>query len=201
MLQSEKILKELSESGFSIVPDFLSISEVDELREDLRTLQSKGAFHEARIGQGVQQVLASDIRRDSICWLEPSALTAPQAVLWNYLEALKEALNRCLFLGLWETEGHFAIYQPAGFYDRHFDRFKSDDARTISVVLYLNSEWKEEDGGELALFVNPAALAQPLLVPPRGGTAVFFLSDRIEHQVQTTNRERLSFAGWMKRRS
>jgi SM-20-related protein len=201
MFQSEKILKELTESGFSVVPDFLSISEVDGLREELRSLQSQGAFHEARIGQGAQQVLASNIRRDAICWLEPGVPSGPQTALWNRLEILKSAINHDLFLGLWEIEGHYAIYKPGGYYDRHFDRFKSDDARTVSVVLYLNSEWKEEDGGELALFVNPAAPEQPLLVAPRGGTAVFFFSDRVEHQVQTTNRERLSFAGWMKRRS
>ena len=199
MLQSEKILEELSSSGFSIVSDFLAPGFVERLCEDLNQLRSNNAFHEARVGQGAKSSLEQSIRRDSISWFEPQSLSQVQKELWEHLERLKRQMNVGLFLGLWDFEGHYAIYQPGGFYDRHLDRFKTDDLRKVSVVLYLNSDWTDADGGELALFLDSAA--EPLLIQPRSGTAVFFLSDRIEHQVRATSRERLSFAGWFRTRS
>ena len=38
-------------------------------------------------------------------------------------------------------------------------------------------------------------------VLPRGGTLVVFLSDRFPHEVLPARRERLSLAGWFRRRS
>ena len=66
----------------------------------------------------------------------------------------------------------------------------------LSVVLYLNEQWAEDDGGELRLFTEPT-----IDVPPTGGKLVLFLSDSLEHQVLPTRRERLSLTGWFRRRS
>ncbi len=67
------------------------------------------------------------------------------------MEALRQILNRELFLGLEEYESHFALYAPGAFYRAHLDRFRDDDKRTVSVVLYLNDDWLPEHGGALRL--------------------------------------------------
>src|SRR5690554_1726629 len=64
---------------------------------------------------------------------------------------LRLILNRTLLLGLDNYETHYALYPPGAGYSRHLDRFKDNPLRTVSVVLYLNSQWQPGDGGELRL--------------------------------------------------
>ena len=37
---------------------------------------------------------------------------------------MKQRLNRALFLGLFEFEGHFALYPEGAFYRTHYDSFR-----------------------------------------------------------------------------
>ena len=67
--------------------------------------------------------------------------------------ALRDALNRRLLLGLHELEAHYALYPAGAHYDRHRDRFRDDDARVLSAVLYLNRDWTEADAGALRLYL------------------------------------------------
>ena len=142
------------------------------------------------------------MRRDELSWLDISGLvSSAETQLVAKLEALRKELNRDLQLGLWELEAHHAIYPPGGFYRRHLDRFRDDDARVVSIVLYLNEGWVSEDGGELAIYRAPGDEKPALIVEPRGGSLVCFLSDRIEHEVlESHRRERFSVAGWFRRR-
>jgi SM-20-related protein len=106
-------------------------------------------------------------------------------------------LNRELQLGLFDFECHFAIYPAGTRYGRHLDRFKSDARRALSCVLYLNPDWREADGGQLRLYLDESHSVD---VMPRAGTLVTFLSQRFEHEVLPATRERLSLAGWFRRR-
>ena len=75
------------------------------------------------------------------------------------MEGLRQQLNRELFLGLDEYESHFALYAPGAFYRTHLDRFRDDDQRTVSVVIYLNDSWLPGQGGALRL--HPEGESQP----------------------------------------
>jgi Rps23 Pro-64 3,4-dihydroxylase Tpa1-like proline 4-hydroxylase len=71
-------------------------------------------------------------------------------------------------------------------------------ARTRHLgALYLNDDWAASDGGELRMYTGGGASEDVL---PRGGRLVAFLSDRFEHEVLPSSRERLSFTGWYRRR-
>ncbi len=200
MLQSGKfevILEGLSDQGFSVVSDFLDSSSVARLNAEFDELYRKGAFARAKIGKGSLASANDEIRRDEILWFDDRSLGPAQKEFWGELIRLKEALNERLFLGLWDLEGHFALYPPGGFYQRHLDRFSNDDARTVSIVFYLNDHWRPGDGGELTIYQDGESAR---IVEPRAATLVCFLSDRIEHEVQPAHRERRSFAGWFRRR-
>lgn len=191
------LLLELSEKGYVISPSgFLAPNETDELLEDYRELERSQRFRSAGVGKNLKHQLSTEIRRDQILWFEPEALLPGQAKLWFRLQRLKDDINRELFAGLWDLEGHFALYPRGGFYRRHLDRFSNDDARAITVTYYLNESWRPEDGGELVIYDGD----REILVEPRLGTLVIFRSDQLEHEVRESKTERRSFAGWFRRR-
>jgi SM-20-related protein len=66
------------------------------------------------------------------------------------------------------------------------------------VILYLNEDWRRDDGGLLRFW--PEENAEALDIVPVGGTLVTFLSDRFWHEVLPARRERLSLTGWFRRR-
>ncbi len=113
--------------------------------------------------------------------------------------ACARQINASLFLGLEDFEGHFALYPPGAYYQKHVDRFRDDDARTVSAVLYLNRDWSVEQGGELRMYFPDE---RTLDLPPLAGRLVVFLSGEFpEHEVLPASRERLSLTGWFRRRS
>ncbi|MNF01063.1 hypothetical protein D3C80_1999940 [compost metagenome] len=76
------------------------------------------------------------------------------------------------------------------------DRFRDDDRRAVSVVAYLNTDWQQEQGGALRLHLAEGEHD----VQPEGGGLVVFLSADLPHEVLPASRERLSLAGWFRRR-
>jgi SM-20-related protein len=51
-----------------------------------------------------------------------------------------------------DYESHFAFYAPGTSFSKHVDRFRDNDSRTISAVIYLNEDWLAEHGG--AFFIG-----------------------------------------------
>ena len=68
-------------------------------------------------------------------------------------------------------------------------------------MLYLNQEWRDEDGGGLRVFASAAAHEPAITVTPHGGTLVALRSDTIAHEVLAARAERFSIAGWLRRRA
>lgn len=120
-----------------------------------------------------------------------------QAAFLTLMGAIRQALNRELFLGLFEFEGHFAHYPPGGFYKRHRDSFHGAANRVVSMVTYLNSDWRPGDGGELVLY-GEDEVTEIATIEPRAGTLVLFLSEEIPHEVRPASRDRNSIAGWFR---
>lgn len=68
--------------------------------------------------------------------------------------------------------------------------------RVLSTVFYLNDDWCDADGGELLLWMDETG--EPVRVWPRSGSAVFFLSDAVPHEVRPARVDRYSIAGWFR---
>jgi len=191
----------LAERGFAVEPEFLATAEVAALRAQAERRRSAGEFHAARVGRGASAQREPTIRGDEICWLDAASASAAERALCSRLDSLRLALNRELFLGLAEIEAHYARYAAGAAYARHLDRFRDDDARVVSLVLYLNDAWSDTDGGELRLFPSAEASEPALTVAPRAGTLVALRSDTIAHEVAPARRERWSIAAWLRKRA
>ena len=191
------LVDDLERKGWSVATDWLSPALVSSLAGEVGRERAAGAFRSAGVGR--ERRVATAVRGDEILWLDQASASAAQRAVLGRLESLRDASNRELHLGAVELELHFAVYPAGSAYAVHVDRFRDEDSRVLSLVLYLNEAWSETDGGELRLYLG--AGAQFIDVVPRGGTLVVFLSERFPHEVLPARRERLSLAGWFRRRA
>ncbi|BDX07153.1 2OG-Fe(II) oxygenase [Planctobacterium marinum] len=190
----EQIAQQLTTKGFSINPFALPVPLTSCLHEQVCAMQ-KAAFEVAGIGRDDAHNLNRFVRRDEISWI--SGKTTAEQMWLQWAGALQTYLNRRLYLGLFSFESHFAIYGENDFYKRHVDAFKGDSNRILSLVVYLNPNWTNEDGGELVLYSNENDV-EGVKVIPGLGTVVAFLSEDFPHEVLPAKRERISIAGWFR---
>ncbi|WP_455921759.1 2OG-Fe(II) oxygenase [Pseudomonas putida] len=190
------IVDDLAERGWSQQELFLPQALTAQLAAECRQRAAQGELAPAAVGRGPAQEIREGIRGDRIQWLEPGE-SAPCDQYLAMMDSLREALNRGLFLGLEDFECHFALYPPGAFYRKHVDRFRDDDKRMVSVVLYLNDAWLPEHGGHLRMYLEAGREND---VAPTGGCLVVFLSGEVPHEVLPAMRDRLSLTGWFRRR-
>jgi SM-20-related protein len=184
-LAADTIADDLVARGWSEQQSFLSDELTLALADECRSLSRNGALAAAAVGRHGAQALQPAIRGDHTAWLHAGQSLACDRYL-TIMESLRLSLNRSLFLGLDNYESHFACFGPGTGYQRHLDRFYDDDHRAVSVVIYLNAGWLAADGGALRLHPAAAAVRD---IAPVGSRIVVFMS-----------RERLSLAGWFRRR-
>ena len=192
----EGLAAAIAERGWVECPGFLDVARCAALRAEAEGLRRSGRFRAAGIGHHAER--REDIRSDELLWIDPTLAPLAAAVLQGELETLRMAVNAATYLGLHEFEGHYTAYPPGASYARHLDRFRDDDRRVVSVVLYLNDGWAAADGGELKLYLEDGAEAVTVL--PEAGTLVCFLSAGLPHEVLPARRLRLSLTGWFRRR-
>ena len=191
----------LAERGWAYARGFLPDPLWKTLAAELRTAHAGNSLRRAGIGSGEAHRLAEEIRGDWICWLEAAPRSAAQRQALARLERLRRACNRELQLGLFEFEGHFAVYPEGAHYRRHRDQPRGSGARVLSCVLYLNENWQPEDGGALRLYLDDQGEARHVDVLPEGGALVCFLSALFFHEVLPARRTRRSLTGWFRRRT
>jgi SM-20-related protein len=179
--------------GYAVVQGFLDAEIISALATECRNAD----LQVTAVGRGADRTQRPDIRGDRTLWLDNSAASTAQRVYFDAMDALRCGLNRELTLGLDELEAHFAMYSPGTRYAKHRDRFRDDDARVLSSVLYLNDDWQESSGGALRLYLPERHLD----IYPSAGKLVVFLSADFEHEVLAATRDRVSIAGWFRRRT
>lgn len=197
-----RIAEDLQTNSWSVqlaaLPPALSAA----LQQQLQALDI-AEFSPAGVGRSTDHAVVAQVRRDEILWIEGATEAEREWLDWS--GRLQTYLNRCLFLGLFSFESHFAHYAPGAFYRKHLDAFKAlpnqKDAegeganRVVSLVVYLNSRWQPEDGGELVLYAQDGN-TEVGRVTPAQGTLVVFLSEDVPHEVLPARRDRFSIAGW-----
>ena len=152
----------------------------------------------ALAGFGNKQDFQKDktTRGDQINWINTGSSDLFEMNYLRKVERFILYLNTTCFTSLKSLESHYANYGISEFYVRHKDQFENEKGRQYSIVLYLNLDWKIEDGGMLSLY--PKGKKQ-IDISPFGGRMVFFHSSQMEHEVKASfTRDRSSIAGWLK---
>ena len=191
-----RIVDDLVACGWSQQNIFLPQDLTRALAAECRKRAAEGELAPAAVGRGPSSEVREGIRGDQIQWIDPGQAEACDSYL-ALMDSLREAMNRSLFLGLEDFESHFALYPPGAFYLKHVDRFRDDDRRMVSAVVYLNDAWLPEHGGQLRMYLDNDRVYD---VQPTGGCLVVFLSGEVPHEVLPATRDRLSLTGWFRRR-
>jgi len=166
------------------------------LCNEVQTLDRTEALKKAGVGRGADLVRDRSVRRDKIAWLQ--GMTEVQADLFSFFDSVRQGLNQRLFLGLKRFEAHYATYHQGDFYRRHLDSFQGRASRVVSLVLYLNENWQETDGGALQVYNRENENEICGTVLPQAGRMALFMSEEIPHEVLPANRTRYSIACWFR---
>ena len=194
--QYEQLIQGLIASNYGCIDDFITTDEVAGLRNNIKSLTDVGRMHAAGLGKNDNFQKDKRFRGDRIKWLNQSDNDTQENIFHLKINGFIAHLNKTCYTSINSFESHYASYEKDSFYKRHLDQFKNDSSRKFSVIMYLNEDWLETDGGLLSLY--PEGKAQ-INISPKGGRLVFFRSDEMEHEVKpSTTRERISIAGWMK---
>lgn len=190
----ESIARDIASQGYSIHQNALPSTLLSKLTEHLQRIPT-ALFKQAGFGREQNYKVDDMIRTDTICWINGDSIAGEAWLGWA--ESLQRFINRRLFMGLTSFESHFAHYAQGDFYKKHQDSFKGCANRVLSVVVYLNNDWKVEDGGELIIYTEEAE-QHTIKVSPKFGTLAVFLSEEIPHEVLAAKRDRYSIAGWFR---
>lgn len=194
--QFEKLITGLIDNNYGFCDDFTSQSTSVGLRNNINRFIKNGEMHHSGIGNKEDFQKNKSFRGDKIKWMVDSSEDKYEAIIQNKIENFIEHLNSTCFTAINQFESHYASYERNNFYKRHLDQFKNDNQRKFSIILYLNENWTNEDGGILSLYPTNG---DQIDIAPIEGRIVFFRSDEMEHEVNPSfTRSRLSIAGWLK---
>lgn len=173
---------------------FLSPALAGHLKENLKNLYAGQQLLPAGIGNNHQLAHDKQIRSDKIYWLDRQHNDPYENAFFTLMDLFVGYLNSTCYTGITGYEFHYALYEQGSFYKKHLDQFRSDKGRAFSMIMYLNADWQEKDGGQLCIHHSDHLQT----VDPVQGACVFFKSDELEHEVLLTNAPRMSITGWLK---
>jgi SM-20-related protein len=182
------------EDRVGISENFLNTTLAAQLKENLLALYANDAMHLAGIGNDAVQAHDQLTRRDKIYWLDRAHNNVRENSFFDLMDQFVLFLNSTCYTGITGYEFHYALYEKGSFYKRHLDQFKHDRSRAYSMIIYLNADWQESDGGQLCIY----HAGHTQTISPLNGKCAFFKSSELEHEVLVTHQPRLSITGWLK---
>lgn len=193
----EALIEGIVSEGYAVCDNFLTPNEVENLLVTFAQRYDAGKFKEASIGKKSEAHQESSIRGDEILWLETDSINEAERMLLDKNQAFVNYLNQTCYLGIVDTEIHFAKYAIGKFYRRHRDTFQTQRGRVLSVIYYLNTHWIAENGGNLVIYTQEEGLEKNIIIAPLAGRLVCFESEKLDHEVTEAFAERLSITGWL----
>ncbi len=177
-----------------IAENFLSIPLAAELKANLLSLFAGKQLHLAGTGNKTPETPDDAVRGDIIYWLDRKHNDPFENAFFDLMDAFVLYLNRTCYTGITGYEFHYTMYEAGSFYKKHFDQFRNNDSRKYSMIMYLNTGWLKENGGELCIHHHNSL--QHIL--PESGKLVFFKSSELLHEVLVATKARMSITGWLK---
>ncbi|MBO6794130.1 MAG: 2OG-Fe(II) oxygenase [Balneolaceae bacterium] len=185
----------LATDDYVIIDDGISIELFETILQFFVRMEENDQLVKAGIGRLDKLMVKSEIRGDFIHWLD-SEIDTDLNLFFLLMDELKDNLKKFCYLSLSDSEFHIAKYPIGSHYHKHLDQFNERSNRQISVLLYLNKNWKNGDGGELKIYSKNGAT----LIEPLARRIVLFKSAELEHEVLTTHVARYSLTGWLLRK-
>jgi SM-20-related protein len=182
----------LAVDDYVVVDDFISDQLFIQIMDFFYAMEETDKLKKAGIGAQQDFQIKAEVRGDFIYWLDENRDLQLKS-FFGLVEILTRNIKRYCYLSLSGSEFHIAKYPEGSFYHRHLDQFQERTNRQITVLIYLNKDWKNGDGGELTIYKD----GQEILVEPVAKRLLLFKSDVIEHEVLTTNVPRYSLTGWL----
>lgn len=193
----DSLVEKLACHGWVTAENLLSPQLVEGLLAVAVAREEAGTMRQAAVGRATTRKLDTVVRQASSSWILGDS--EAERTFLHFAEELRLAVNRRLFLGLFEFEAQFLSYPPGGTYARHIDALKGERNRVVSLVCYLNPGWRSEDGGALALWASSDDDVLPVAeIVPSAGTTVLMLSEEIPHEARPAIRQRRAIAGWFR---
>ncbi len=181
--QFEGLIQGLIDNNYGCCNDFILPSTVIGLRANIQSLSESGEMKSSGIGNKINFQKDKLIRGDKINWINEQSTNQFEMVYLKKIEKFILYLNKTCFTAIKSYESHYSTYEKNSFYKRHLDQFKNEKGRKFSIVLYLNQDWKAEDGGMLSLYPHEKTQID---ISPLGGRMVLFRSDEMEHEVHAS---------------
>lgn len=188
------LINSFIENKIGIAENFLSESLSLNLKENLKTLYQESRLQSAGTGKKTKVEYNKLFRSDLIYWLDREHNNIHENDFLDLMDDFVKYLNATCYTGITSYEFHYTLYEKGSFYKKHLDQFRNNDSRKYSMIMYLNTEWKEDDGGELCIHHDDKSQN----ISPVSGRTVLFKSNELEHEVLITNKPRMSITGWLK---
>ncbi len=189
------IIDSYIDTKVGITENFLNEKLALDLKANLLALYAGNELTQAGTGNKSGLVHNKNNRSDIIYWLDRAHNNASENVFFDLMDAFVLHLNETCYTGITSYEFHYTLYEKGSFYTKHMDQFRNSDSRQFSMIMYLNADWKKEDGGELSIHHKDRLQN----ISPTNGKSVFFKSNELLHEVLCTNVPRLSITGWLKK--
>jgi len=175
-----------------VIDDFLPKGSYAVLKQFMLKAHEEDKFRRAGIGALANNQKEISIRSDFTYWIDGQRDVELDFV-FELIREMIEKLNRFCYLSLSGFEFHFAHYPKGSFYKKHVDQFKDRSNRMITLVFYLNDDWKTGDGGELKIYQKN----EEQVIEPIANRCVLFRTDGMEHEVLMSYSNRYSLTGWL----
>lgn len=187
-----RLMDDLAENDYVIADQFIDDEMYTRIMTFFSEKEENDQLTKVGIGSSGEFKLDSNVRGDFIYWLERDNDQKMES-FFSLMDELVDALRKYCYLSLSGSEFHIAKYPAGSYYKKHLDQFNNRSNRMITVLLYLNENWKPGDGGELKIYGKD----QNILVEPVARRLLLFKSDKIEHEVLVTRVPRYSLTGWL----
>ena len=188
------LINSFIKNRIGIADQFLSETLSQHLKENLTGLYANQQLKNAGTGITEDVDHTNKFRTDKIHWLTREHNDVYENEFFDLMDAFVKYLNDSCYTGINSYEFHYTLYETGTCYKKHRDQFRNNDSRKYSMITYLNTDWKIEDGGELC--IHHANILQN--ISPNNGKTVFFQSNELVHEVLVTNKPRMSITGWLK---
>ena len=190
----DSLIDSFIQDKVGIADDFLSKILSAHLKENLIALYANKQLLLAGTGNLTGLTHDKLTRSDKIYWLDREHNNVHENSFFELMDSFVKYLNSSCYTGITGYEFHYTLYEKGSFYKRHLDQFRNNKSREYSMIMYLNDNWQQQDGGELCVFHSDHLQT----IAPRNGKCVFFKSSELEHEVLLTQQPRLSITGWLK---